>query len=121
MLSRAVPFGSDTPLRVLTPFVQPLLLRRLTQFICRCVPGLGGILDILPIFECLEHLVLGAQDGIPPYPITVDLPLVRTLRVLELAHTSIRWIDGRVFSKLQSCTIRFATDAWCLHKFPEVR
>ena len=110
VLSRAVSFGTNTPLRVLTPFILPLLLKRLTQFRCQFTPLLGGMLDILPFFECLEHLKLSTQDGIPPYPITVDLPLVRTLQVLELISTSIRWLDGRVFGKLQSCLIRYIPD-----------
>jgi F-box-like len=92
---------------VLTPLAQAIILRRLTRFSCSYLPGK---LDILPYFECLEHLHITSQHETGIYPSTVDLPLVHTLRVLSLRQTSIQWLDGRVFSKLQRCSIYEPSD-----------
>ena len=62
--------------------------------------------DVLPSLHKLEifeahHLFL------PIYPQGVDLPLVRTLRVLHLKSVSVQWMEGRVFVALEECSITF--------------
>jgi hypothetical protein len=76
---------------------------RLTTFI---VNGkqLGEPVDILPRFERLEWL--HAQHlPLPDYEATTDLPLVQTLCHLHLEATSIQWIGGRDFGRLDHCVI----------------
>jgi hypothetical protein len=76
---------------------------RLTTFI---VNGqqLGEPVDILPHFERLE-LLHARHLPLPDYEPTTRLPLVQTLCHLHLEATSIQWIGGRVFGRLEHCTI----------------
>jgi hypothetical protein len=60
--------------------------------------------DILPHFQRLE--LLHAQHlPLPDYEDTTYLPLVQTLCNLHLEATSIQWIGGREFRRLENCTI----------------
>jgi hypothetical protein len=75
----------------------------LTTFIVNA-RQLGAPVDILPHFKRLE--LLHAQHlPLPDYDATSDLPLVHTLCHLHLEATSIQWIGGREFSRLERCTI----------------
>ena len=56
--------------------------------------------EILPNFFRLEELDLSSVS-IPFHSIKIDLPFVRTLRRLSLRSTSLTWMDGRVFPRLQ--------------------
>jgi hypothetical protein len=76
---------------------------RLTTFI---INGhqLDEPVDILPHFERLE--LLHAQHlPLPDYEATIYLPLVHTLCHLHLEATSIQWIGGREFGRLEHCII----------------
>jgi hypothetical protein len=60
--------------------------------------------DILPHFKRLE--LLHAQHlPLPDYEATTHLPLVQTLCHLHLEATSIQWIGGREFGRLEHCVI----------------
>jgi hypothetical protein len=98
-------------LKLHSPFATKLLLvknlsyihHRLTTFM---VNGrqLGEPVDILPHFNRLK--LLHAQHlPLPDYEATTDLPLVQTLCHLHLKATSIQWIGGREFARLEHCTI----------------
>jgi len=67
------------------------------------------ILNVLPSFHELRDLKLSYVD-VPP--LNVDLPLVHTLRNLCLWDSTLAWMNGLVFTKLQ----RFAVDE---HGWPE--
>jgi hypothetical protein len=61
-------------------------------------------IDILPHLDSLE--VLEAHGlHIPTCSLNTDLMLVRTLKRLLLRHTSIQWMMGRQFKKLEECSI----------------
>jgi hypothetical protein len=61
-------------------------------------------IDILPHFESLE--VLEAHGlHVPTCSLDTDLMLVRTLKRLLLRHTSIQWMMGRHFNKMEKCSI----------------
>jgi hypothetical protein len=60
--------------------------------------------DILPHFKRLE-LFHAQHLPLPDYEVSTDLPLVQTLRHLHLEATSIQWIGGREFGRLEHCTI----------------
>jgi hypothetical protein len=65
---------------------------------------LGEPVDFLPHFNRLE--LLHAQHlPLPDYEAITDLPLVQTLCHLHLEATSIQWIGGREFGRLEHCTI----------------
>jgi hypothetical protein len=65
---------------------------------------LGEPVDILSHFKRLE--VLHAQHlPLPDYETTTDLRLVQTLCRLHLEATSIQWIGGREFGRLERCVI----------------
>jgi hypothetical protein len=76
---------------------------RLTTFIING-QQLGEPVDILPHFKRLE--LLHAQHlPLPDYEATTHLPLVQTLCHLHLEATSIQWIGGREFGRLEHCII----------------
>jgi len=61
-------------------------------------------LDILPQFERLEDLHADRLH-LPLYSDSTHFPLTHTLKFLFLKKTSVQWMQGRSFSKLQECTI----------------
>jgi hypothetical protein len=65
---------------------------------------LGEPVDILPHFKRLE-LLHARHLPLPDYEPTTHLPLVQTLCHLHLEATSIQWIGGREFGRLEHCTI----------------
>jgi hypothetical protein len=98
-------------LKLQSPFASRIFLakdlssihHRLTTFI---VNGqqLGEPVDILPHFNTLE-LLHARHLPLPDYETTTHLPLVQTLRHLHLEATSIQWIGGREFGRLERCVI----------------
>lgn len=60
--------------------------------------------DILPYFENLEVLE-AYRLHLPTYHHTVDLPLVRTLKRMDIKIVSVQWMSGRTFPALEECTI----------------
>jgi hypothetical protein len=63
------------------------------------------VLDVLPSFHELRELELSCVY-VPPLTHDVDFPLVHTLRKLSLRDSTLDWMDGLVFTKLQ----RFMVD-----------
>ena len=59
---------------------------------------------ILHHFACLEILELSGLTLDPP-PRHDGLPLLQTLRRLWLKGTSIQWMAGQIFERLESCTL----------------
>jgi hypothetical protein len=62
------------------------------------------VLNVLPSFHELKELGL-SQVHIPPLAHDVDLPLVHTLRKLSLRDSTLDWMDGLVFTKLQMFSV----------------
>jgi len=60
------------------------------------------VLNVLPSFHELRVLELSCVH-VPP--LEVDLPLVHTLRELSLQNSTHAWMDGLVFTLLQSFTV----------------
>ena len=61
-------------------------------------------IDLLHHFACLETLELSGLTLNPP-PRHETLPLLQTLRRLWLKGTSIQWMAGQIFQRLESCTL----------------
>jgi hypothetical protein len=81
---------------LITPFLSHLQVFELP----RVLPKGRQVLNALPSFHQLRELWLCCIH-VPPLAHDVDLPLVRTLRKLRLRDTTLDWMDGRVFTKLQ--------------------
>jgi len=60
--------------------------------------------DILPYFENLEVLE-AYRLHLPTYSREVDLPIVRTLRRMNIKIVPVQWMSGRTFPALEDCTI----------------
>lgn len=60
--------------------------------------------DILPCFENLEVLE-AYRLHLPSYNYDVDLPIVRTLKKMNIKIVSVQWMSGRTFASLEDCTI----------------
>lgn len=66
-------------------------------------------IDILHHFDCLEILELSGLTLNLPFHHD-GLPLLQTLRRLWLKRTSIQWMAGRMFERLESCTLLHPVD-----------
>ena len=90
---------------LVTPFLSRLRVLQITgSFFTE-----KGVLNVLPSFYELRDLKL---SGVHIPPLDVDLPLVYTLRRLSLEYSTLAWMDGLVFTKLQ----KFSVDE---HGWPE--
>jgi len=63
-----------------------------------------GPVDLLRHFSCLEILEISGLTLCPP-SLDDGLPFLQTLRRLSLKGTTIRWMTGRTFERLESCTL----------------
>ena len=61
-------------------------------------------IDVLPYLKRLEVLECHGLDVLI-YSLDTDLALVQTLKRLSLRNTSIQWMMGRSFNKLEECSI----------------
>ncbi len=61
-------------------------------------------IPILPYLEQIKRLEIWAGI-VPAYPLTIDLPLTRTLQWLRLEYPSFPWMIGRSFKALRE--VRF--------------
>ena len=61
--------------------------------------------DILPHLQRLNHLT-AHQLQFPIYPPGASLPLIQTLKTLNLKSVSVQWMAGRVFPALERCIIK---------------
>lgn len=66
-------------------------------------------LNVLPSFYQLKELSLFRIE-VQPLPHDVDLPLAHTLRKLSLYKSTLSWMDGQVFSHLESFEVD--EDGW---------
>ena len=89
--------------------VIPFLSRLQVLQITSTSLGVKRVLNVLPSFHELRDLEL-SRVHIPP--LDVDLPLVHTLQRLSLRRSTLAWMDGLVFTKLQ----KFSVDE---HDWPE--
>ena len=62
--------------------------------------GRMEVLNVLPFCHQLRKLKVSFV-GIPALAHDVDLPLVNTLQKLCLSHSTLAWMDGLVFTRLQ--------------------
>jgi hypothetical protein len=62
--------------------------------------------DILPHLQRLETFV-AHHLCLPVYPPDASLPLIQTLRHLDLKSVSVQWMTGHIFSVLRYCFIIF--------------
>ena len=60
--------------------------------------------DILPYFENLEVLE-AYRLHLPSYHHDVDLPIVRTIKRMNIKIVSVQWMSGRTFPTLEECVI----------------
>jgi hypothetical protein len=80
-----------------------LICCSLTTFIAK-VPKMNQPVDLLPHFMQLEVLEL-TNLLLPILDHGSPLPLAHTLHRLYVKSVSIQWMGGRVFSRLENCTI----------------
>ena len=66
--------------------------------------------DVLPFFERLEELDV-SHFHFKTCPLTVNLPLCRTLQVLRICKAPLDWMDGRKFNRVVECWIGVFDDA----------
>ena len=83
------------------PFLYHLQVLEITNF----TVTKGQVLNVLASFHELRELNLFFVH-VPPLARDFDPPLVHTLRKLSLSNSTIAWMDGLVFTKLQ----RFEVD-----------
>src|SRR5258706_5056238 len=79
-------------------------------------PGLPDPVDILPHLHQLGAFT-ASRLSLPAYHNDTNLPLVHTLRHLELRSVSVQWMSGRTFQALESCTLLFPLHRQVLHTF----
>ncbi len=79
-------------------------------------PGLPNPVDLLPHLRQLESLTASHLL----YHSDANLPFAHTLRHLRLRSVSIRWMSGRTFHALESCTLIFIA-MFCTHSAPPSR
>ena len=65
---------------------------------------MGGPANILPHLQRLERFD-AAHLYLPVYPPDAPLPLIQTLRSLNLKYVSVQWMAGKVFPALETCSI----------------
>jgi hypothetical protein len=70
--------------------------------------------DILPYFENLEVLE-AYRLHLPTYPHEMVLPIVRTLKRMNIKIISVQWMSGRTFPALEDCTIIWPHHPETLH------
>jgi len=83
-----------------TPFLYHLHVLEITGSLAE-----RKVLNVLPSLRDLRELKLSLVD-VPPLSCDIDLPLALTLRKLSLWNSTLSWMYGRVFTKLQ----RFEVD-----------
>ena len=86
------------------PFLYRLQILNIDNYQPLYVRPIRQVLNVLPSFHELRKLDLSRVD-IPPLASKVDLPLVHTLQALSLRESTISWMDGLVFTQLQSFTV----------------
>ena len=97
---------------------QPDCLRvfcSLTRLVIWLFKRMESPVNILPHLHRLEEF--SAQHlYLPIYPPDASLPLIQTLRFLQLKSVSVQWMAGKVFPALQRCKITFPhqIDTICL-------
>ena len=64
----------------------------------------GQVLNALSSLHELRELNLSLVD-VPPIVCGIDLPLVHTLQRLSLLKSALAWMDGLVFTQLQTFTV----------------
>ena len=89
-----------------THFLQPhwfLVLQNLTTLIING-RGINEPFELLPAFTRL-HTFGANRLPIPWYELDTNLPLLCTLRKLEIRASSVQWMAGREFPYLEDCAI----------------
>jgi hypothetical protein len=61
-------------------------------------------LNVLHLFQRLKELRL-RNIQVPPLTLDADLPLVHTLTALYLESSTVAWMDGQIFSRLQQFVV----------------
>ena len=101
--------AAATVLRQLDPSHWVHVLSRLTALDVD-VAKIGEPVDLLRHCAHLERLKLSGIVSHRLFP-EDDLPFLNTLRQLWLKQTSIQWMVGRIFQRLESCTLFRPVDA----------
>jgi hypothetical protein len=111
----------DDPVAI--PFiVQPVWLdisHSLVTLKIRLPKRRDGPVDILPHLQRLEVFV-AHRLCLPVYPPDASLPLIQTLRELDLKSVSVQWMAGHIFSALESCSIIFPHHVGAIQAFQPV-
>ena len=79
-------------------------------------PGIHNPVDLLPHLHHLESFT-ASHISFPIYHSDVGLPLIHTLRHLNLKAASIQWMSGRTFYILEHCSLIFPLHRQVLHTF----
>ena len=95
-------FRHSETITYLSPTVYPSLFRRLRTFTLTAKMDQGIPLELLPHFEHLERLSVPKLVFESSEP---GLPLFRTLKWMHLGETSLHWMTGCTFVRLEHCRI----------------
>jgi hypothetical protein len=104
MVFRKAEIHTIDTIRILSQPPYRSVLRRLRSLKLHCSSACSTPLDLLSHLELLEDFDARGLL-IPPYSHDTNLKLVGTLKRMILEHTSILWMAGRRFAKLEVCKI----------------
>jgi hypothetical protein len=91
----------------------------LTALNIRLSKRMGSPVDILPHLHRVETFY-ASNLCLPFYPPDAYLPLIHTLRSLNLKSVSVQWMAGHVFPALEECEVKFPPHADNTHAFQPV-
>jgi hypothetical protein len=103
LVSTHVAIAHPGTIEHLSPLVYSSLFRSLRAFTLRARSDQKILFDVLPHFEHLEELFVSELIPLPPLLSYAHLPLLRTLKQMYLGKTSLRWMEGCTFSRLEYC------------------
>ena len=84
--------------------VQPACSHSLVTLKIQLSKRMDSAVDVLPYLQRLETLV-AHHLFLPIYPPDASLPLIQTLRKLNLKSVSVQWMAGHIFPALKECSI----------------
>jgi hypothetical protein len=91
----------------------------LTTLIIQLSKKMDSPVDILPHLHKLGHFE-ARNLCLPFYPPNTFLPLIHTLRFLNLKAVSVQWMAGHVFPVLEKCEITFPRHAGAIQALQPV-
>ena len=102
-----ITFSHRKTMMHLSPSIYYCLFRRLRNFALHADVDQGEVFNVLAHFERLEGLYMATLSPSSSQP---HLPFLRTLKRLQLGTTSLFWMEGCTFTKLEALEIQRITE-----------